>query len=95
MIVGVPREIKDNENRIAIVPAGVEPAASRAGMVGNVAAVEAGSFQGAADLADRVQVQKLLRLLGAIEGQCRIDFHCLGFSISGNQRVSFRCRNCR
>ena len=23
MIVGVPREIKDNENRIAIVPAGV------------------------------------------------------------------------
>ncbi|NLY29122.1 MAG: alanine dehydrogenase, partial [Firmicutes bacterium] len=29
MLIGVPREIKDNENRVALTPAGVEELTSR------------------------------------------------------------------
>src|SRR5215831_9521462 len=42
MIVGVPREIKDNENRIAIVPAGVDALKQD----GHVVLVEKGAGEG-------------------------------------------------
>ncbi|NLY52073.1 MAG: alanine dehydrogenase [Firmicutes bacterium] len=52
MLIGVPREIKDNENRVALTPAGVEELTSR----GHQVMVEAGAGSGSGILDEEYEI---------------------------------------
>ena len=62
------KQAQHHEGILRIVAAGFNPARSRAGMIGHIGATETGALQGAANVADSFQVEKLARGVNTVEG---------------------------
>jgi len=65
---------QDDEGVLCIVTTGVEPLAGRAGMIGDVAAVEAGALEHRTNLGYGFGTQKFRRIRDVVKRQCDVDF---------------------